>query len=98
MTKDSKRKINRRLCQKITFVQKSRFDSKRLLQTPFLPEDYTSASHTDAPMMSSADCPEFLAMIIEKTFLKIRNNLRNCEPQTLQTNKKPQPQIQIKVP
>ena len=41
---------------------------------------------------------EFLALIVEKTFLKITNNFRNCEPQTLQKNKEPQPQIQIKVP
>ena len=26
------------------------------------------------------------------------DNLRNCEPQTLQKNKKPNPQIQLKVP
>ena len=73
MTKDSKRKINRRLRQKITFVQKSSYKVKTM------------------------STMEFLVFIIEKTFLKIKNNLRNCEPQTLQKNKEPQPQIQIKV-
>ena len=74
MTKDSKRKINRRLRQKITFVQKSSYKVKTM------------------------STMEFLAFTIEKTSLKIRNNLRNCEPQTFQKNKEPQSQIQIKVP